>query len=81
MRNDWQDLYKAAVLELNPQELPLRIDAAEKAIRQRIAQLPLDDSSSPAERLVLEDAVRLLHMLGNIRTSDDFVPSRTGVPS
>jgi hypothetical protein len=32
---DWQKLYEAAMLEINPDELPTRIEAAEQAIAQR----------------------------------------------
>ena len=35
----WRELYKAAILELDPVALHKRIEAAHAAIRQRISEL------------------------------------------
>ncbi len=59
----WQELYRAALLEVRPEELRLRIDAAEAAIEQRIAELRQSDSSCPDERHALADALRGLQIL------------------
>ena len=63
MNFDWRELYHAAMLELHPEELQQRIDDAEKAIQQRIAELRLDDSDSWEESLALDDALRGLRVL------------------
>ncbi len=65
MTEAWQDLYKAALLELRPEELSQRIDAAEKAVLQRIADLKRSDSWSPDEAQALDDALRGLRVLAN----------------
>jgi hypothetical protein len=60
---EWQELYRAALLELCPEELRRRIDAAEKAIQQRILELRQSESSSAQESQALEDALRGLRVL------------------
>jgi len=65
MNAGWQELYKAAMLELRPDELRRRIDDAEKAIRQRIVELTRNDSSSEEERRAIEDALRGLRALAS----------------
>jgi hypothetical protein len=61
----WQELYRAAMLELRPEQLRLRIDDAEKAIQQRIAELRQGDSSSAEELRALDDALRGLRVLAS----------------
>src|SRR5580658_9932 len=61
----WQDLYQAAMLELSPEQLRLRINAAEKSIHQRIAELRRDDSNSAPELRDLDDALRGLRVLAS----------------
>ena len=65
MNVGWPELYQAAMLELRPEELPRRIDAAEKAIQQRIVELSRNDSSSEEERQAIEDALRGLRALAS----------------
>jgi hypothetical protein len=65
MNVGWQELYQAAMLELRPEELARRIDAAEKAIQQRIVELIRNDSSSEEERRAIEDALRALRALAS----------------
>jgi hypothetical protein len=65
MNVGWQELYQAAMLELRPEELLRRIDAAEKAIQQRIVELSQNDSSSEEERRAIEDALRGLRALAS----------------
>ncbi len=60
---EWQELYRAGLLELRPEELRQGIDAAEKAIQQRIAELRQSESSSAQEFQALEDALRGLRVL------------------
>ena len=59
----WEELYRAALLELRPEELRQRIEIAEKAIQGRIIELRLNDSSSLEESQALEDALRGLRVL------------------
>lgn len=59
----WQELYHAALLEVRPAELRQRIDDAEKAIHQRLADLRLNDSGSREESQALDDALRGLRVL------------------
>jgi hypothetical protein len=61
----WQELYHAALLELRPDELRRRIDEAEKAIQQRMAELSRNDSRSDEERRAIDDALRGLHVLAS----------------
>jgi len=61
---DWQELYEAAMLEMNPDNLVTRIGAAEQAIAQRES---LVDITEP-ERRKLADA-RLLKSLSRIASS------------
>ncbi len=53
----WQELYRAALLEVRPEELRPRIDAAEAAIQERILELRQSDSSCEDERHALADAL------------------------
>jgi hypothetical protein len=62
---NWRDLYQAAMLELRPEVLQLRIDHAEKAIQQRITGLRQDDSNTTEELRALDDALRGLRVLAN----------------
>jgi hypothetical protein len=62
---NWRDLYQAAMLELRPEQLQHRIDDAEKAILQRIAELRQDDSNSMEELRALDDALRGLRVLAS----------------
>ena len=59
----WRELYQAAMLELRPEELRWRIDAAERAIQQRFAELRQNDSYSEEESRALDDALRGLRVL------------------
>jgi len=61
----WQELYQAALLTLRPEELRQRIDEAEESIRQRIAELRRNDSSSGEEWQALDDAMRGLRVLAS----------------
>lgn len=58
--SQWRDLYKAAMLELDPKQLQARVKAAEDAIDARAsggARLPRD------ERRAMEDALSNLRVL------------------
>jgi len=59
----WQDLYRAALLELDPETLRRRIREAEVVIQRRSAELDRNDSSCQEELLAINDAVRGLRVL------------------
>ena len=58
----WQHLYREALLELRPEFLRGRIDAAKKAIERRMEEIN-DANHSAEERQVLADALRGLRVL------------------
>jgi hypothetical protein len=58
---DWRDSYKKALMELNPAELPHRLEAAQYAIEMRIA-----NSSAPLSKQEFDEitgAIRVLRFL------------------
>jgi hypothetical protein len=59
--NNWRDLYKAAVLEVDPSKLEDRVKATERAIRVRIASL--NGQISQDERSAMQDALSALNVL------------------
>jgi len=59
----WREKYTEAMLELNPEELPARIVAAEKVIHQRIEELESRNKNSEEELWALNDALRGLRLL------------------
>ncbi len=72
----WRDLYRAALLELSPEQLRERIEVAEKAIQHRMIELRQDDFSSDGESRELEDALRGLRVL----TVTECKPPRLTAP-
>jgi hypothetical protein len=60
VQNHWRDLYRAAVLELDLQQLPSRVKAAEDAIRARAAD---NGEISREERIAIEDAMSALSIM------------------
>jgi len=62
---DWQKLYEAAMLEMNPDELVTRIGAAEQAIAQRESIV----DTTELERRKLVDARSMLKSLSRIASS------------
>jgi hypothetical protein len=58
--DDWQKLYQAALLELDPARLPERIDAAYKAIHRFI---DAGHSCNDDQRQALADALANLRVL------------------
>jgi hypothetical protein len=57
----WQDLYKAALLELDPQKLNERVEAARRAVHQRLNTE--DETITNKEHDKLDDALRMLYLL------------------
>jgi hypothetical protein len=62
LATNWQVLYEAALLEINPDKLPICIRAAEQAIARR--QLLVDITE--VERHKLADARSILNTLSRI---------------
>jgi hypothetical protein len=82
----WQELYKAALLELRPEELRLRIETAEAAIHLRLQELGKVEESSSDEHHAIADALRGLRTLINTECKPTpylptDVPVRTGLAS
>ena len=63
----WQALYKAALVEPDPNRLNARVAAAQQAIRQRLEQV--QDSGETRERQQLNDALYALFTLASRRRS------------
>jgi len=71
-RPDWQEAYRAALLEIDPAKLRERIEQADKAIHDYI-DLARQDNSSGAERQALADALANLRVLRrevNLKAND-----------
>jgi hypothetical protein len=63
MNLSWQELYRAALLEVQPEQLRRRIDAAEKAIFQRSEELRQASNQVNEEQAAMADALRALRVL------------------
>jgi len=59
----WKQVYQAAMLELKPEEMGRGIEAAERAIYQRVEELRQNDASSAEELWAIHDALRCLRVL------------------
>lgn len=59
---EWQEAYRAALLELDPEKLPKRVEVAETAIFKRLQTLSKAPDSK-AERQAIEDALASLRTL------------------
>lgn len=63
----WHDLYKTAMLELDPVKLHKRIEAAYAAMQQRIQELRSEaHGSSLDEQQAIADALHSLQMLQRV---------------
>jgi hypothetical protein len=58
--SDWLGVYRAAAMEFDRDKLPTSIEAAEKAIHQRLRGLPIADSK---EHRKLRDELNSLAVL------------------
>jgi hypothetical protein len=63
MHTLWKELYQAALVEVQPEELRRRLAAAEKAICQRVEELRQTDTGSGEELRAINDALRALRAL------------------
>jgi hypothetical protein len=61
----WHTLYQAALFESDREKIPAKIDAAEKAILDRVKQLFVLKSDHIEEDQVLDDALYALRALRN----------------
>jgi multidrug resistance efflux pump len=59
----WKRAFQDAVFELDPTRLQPKLDAAQKAIEHRVAQVLSSGSNSPRELMELEDAKRTIRYL------------------
>jgi hypothetical protein len=68
---EWQADYQAALVELDPEKLPKRVETAETAIFKRLQTLS-GNQGSYAERQAIEDALGSLRLLKreNLRFPD-----------
>ena len=68
----WNELYEAAILELDPRELIECIRAAEQAIRERLLALEREPSAGTSdERQFMYDALQTLSNLRRIGARND----------
>jgi len=58
----WFEVYKAAMLEVDPRKLPHRTVAAKKAVESRLKEIQ-GDTDHRAERRQIEDALNSLRTL------------------
>jgi hypothetical protein len=58
----WADLYREALLEVNPNRLPHLVEAAMDAVQSKLRDIS-DGEVSPTERQALEDALQNLRVL------------------
>ena len=63
---DWRDLFGAAIIELNPEILKVRVERAEAAISRRLETLGKEAGSVP-ERQAIVDALSSLRLLKSTR--------------
>jgi hypothetical protein len=66
----WHSLYQAALFESDRDKIPARIDAAEKAILDRVKQLFVVNIDHIEEDQVLDDALYALRALRNCVVPD-----------
>jgi len=73
----WRELYKAAILELDPVALHKRIEAAHAAIQQRILELQSNyDGTSGAEQREMVDALNSLRAVQKVEFRLSSEPNR-----
>jgi len=70
-QESWNELYEAAVFELNPIRLIVRVDSARSSINARLEDLNRLLYDTSVERRRLTDALRMLDMLLKIETMNN----------
>jgi len=68
---NWRELYRDAILELNPSKLPQHIAEAEKALVQRGRELVREAGDNSEEERALEDATYFLRALRRIEVQPE----------
>src|SRR5271163_3856968 len=63
MNHSWEELYRAALLEVQAERLQERIEAAETNIRQRNEELQQQGVYASEEQMAMADALRALRVL------------------
>lgn len=63
---NWRELYKAAILELDPSKLSQRIAEAETALIQRQRELFQETGGNIEEEQALDDGMYFLHVLSRM---------------
>ena len=69
----WRDLFEAAILEIDVQRLPQRIDQAQNAIMDRVEDL--NHSCDSSESHALMDALNVLRDLRKGTNADNKAPT------
>ena len=59
----WDEVYKAAIVEMDEGKLPSRIQVAKFAIEARLRDLQMDHGGTPEERQAISDALAGLNVL------------------
>lgn len=62
-QTEWKQAFQDAVFELDPTRLLPKLEKAQKAIEDRLAEVHSGDSSIPRELMELEDAQRTIRYL------------------
>jgi len=81
MKVSWQDLYQSALLELDPDQLWLRIEDARTAVQQRMAEMRQIGSGTHEESASLEAALRVLRVLAEKECKLEFLERSDPAPS
>lgn len=79
-QKEWMDLYRIALLEVDPAKLQERVEAAQRVIEQRLRDVMRNNGSS-MERQALADALQNLHVLSNAKQTDIVVMQPSGAVS
>jgi hypothetical protein len=62
----WKQAFENAVLELDPTHLQPKLEAAQKAIEDRLLEVRSDGGADRQELMELEDAKRTIQFLGKL---------------
>jgi hypothetical protein len=63
MTNEWEELYRAALLETDGSKIEERINAAESAMHARLNEFSLKHSGTTDENRAIADALNRLDIL------------------
>jgi negative regulator of replication initiation len=76
----WQELYRAAMLELDHANLEGRIEAAQVAIRQAMEELITNDENAE-DRRAMAEALRNLQTLQRLELKNIHAATGASLPS